>query len=438
MNKTMNKQILPRIVILAAVLAGLAVPHARAQEQDRPASDRLTSAQAGETAGDRRSLPVDPVALTPLVWTLIGEHPVPVRGTDGRIHLAYELLFTNVSTEPARIVSVEVVDPLRRNRVVGSSRVVTIKDEDVSTRLRQFAIQQPTLAGSDFSDHLRPARSAILYLDVTFDDLRDVPRQVKHRVTFTQTDAQNNTVPITGIGGLTESSSADAVVLSPPLKGDGWVDASGCCGIISPHRYTLLPLNGTLRPAQHFAIDFIRLDARGRAVTGDIKNLNNWHYYGAEIAAAAGGRVVKVVNNLPDQVPGQLPSDITVETADGNHVIINIGDGRFALYAHMIPGSVAVSEGQIVERGQLLGRLGNSGNTDAPHLHFQIMDRSSSLDADGLPFVFDRMELQGRILGNLDAFNDAIFSGTPPRIDASGGGRRRRQMPLTKDVLGFK
>ncbi len=119
-------------------------------------------------------------------------------------------------------------------------------------------------------------------------------------------------------------------------------------------------------------------------------------------------------------------------------MIIDMGEGRFALYAHMIPNSVAVSEGQLIERGQFLGRLGNSGNTDAPHLHFQIMDRPSALDADGLPFVFDRMEFQGRIMGNLNDFQDVIFAGGSPQIDLSGSGRRRRQMPLTKDVLGFK
>lgn len=424
--------------VIIVALTGPAVLPTQAQEELEGATSAQQAPQQGAAINSRRDLPVDPPALTALAWTPIGGPPVPVKGTDGRIHLAYEMLFTNLSATPARVVSVEVVDPIRRNRVVGTSRVVTIKDEDVSAKLRQFALPQPTLAGADFTDRLRPARSAVLYLDVTFDDWRDVPARIKHRVTFSQTDAQNNVVLSAGVGGLLDVSKDEPVVLGPPLKGDGWVDGSGCCEIVSPHRYTILPMNGTMRPPEHFAIDFIRLDAQGRAVVGDIKILNNWPFYGAEIVAAAGGRVIEVVNDLPDQVPGELPAGVTVETAAGNHVIVDMGGGRYALYAHLIPNSVAVGEGDVVERGQYLGRLGNSGNTDAPHLHFQVMDRPSPLDANGLPFVFDRMELRGRMMGSLDDINNTIFAGAAPQIDSSTNGRRRRQMPLTKDVLNFK
>ena len=393
--------------------------------------------QFSNALDSRRELPVDPLVLTPVAWSVISTPVYPVRGTDGRIHLAYEMLFTNLATEPAHLQSIEVVDPLRNNRVVGKNRVVTVDGEDVTTELRQLALEQPTMGSADFSDRLQPARSAFLYLDVTFDNLRDIPRQIKHRVTVSQTDAQHNPVLITGIGGLTEVSRREPIVVSPPLRGDRWVDGSGCCEIISAHRYTILPINGTLRPAEHFAIDFLQLDAQGRAVVGDIKELTNWHGYGAEVVAAVPGRVVEVVNDLPDQVPGQ-PLPGIVETASGNHVIIDIGQGRYTEYAHLIPHSVAVSVGDFVQRGQRLGLLGNSGNSDAPHLHFQVMDRPSALDADGLPFVFDRMEFEGRIVGTLSDFEEMTFAGGAPQIDFSGSGRRRREMPLTLDVVGFK
>jgi Peptidase family M23 len=185
-------------------------------------------------------------------------------------------------------------------------------------------------------------------------------------------------------------------------------------------------------PPEHFAIDFIQLDAQGRVVTGDPKNLNSWHYYGTEIVAAAAGKVVAVVNDLPDQMSGQPPSDITVATAWGNHVITDMGDGRFALYAHFIPGSVAVSEGDIVTRGQLLGRLGNAGNTDAPHLHFQVMDQPSALDTDGLSFVFDRMESQEQAaVDALGELINVVSSGGTLQVDPAGSGQRKREIPLT-------
>jgi hypothetical protein len=208
---------------------------------------------------------------------------------------------------------------------------------------------------------------------------------------------------------------------------------------ISAHRFTLLPLNGSLWPAQRFAIDFLQLDEQGHLFEGDPEDLDNWHFFGADVLAAASGRVTEVVDDLPNQVPGALPPGITLDEASGNRVIMDIGDGRFALYAHMIPGSIVVEEGERVCAGEKLGLLGNSGNTNAPHLHFQIMNGPGDLDSVGLPFVFDRMALQGRLAGSSpEEIDDVLFAGGAPLIDDTDTGHRRRQMPLSLDVLGFR
>lgn len=110
----------------------------------------------------------------------------------------------------------------------------------------------------------------------------------------------------------------------------------------------------------------------------------------------------------------------------------------FALYAHLVPGSVAVSVGQVVSQGQLLGRLGNSGNTDGPHLHFHVMDSPSPLNTPGLPFVFDTWEFQRHVVGFLEAVNKILFAGKSPAITASNLGRRRQEMPLSLDLISFK
>jgi Peptidase family M23 len=420
-----------RRMLFFAIALGLVNLSAPAQEREK------SHKQGNEDFSGPPFFLEEPLVITPAPWNVVAKPIVPVKATDGRIHLAYELLFTNISTSTVELKSIDVVDPAQNNRVIGTNRVVTIKNEDVTTKFRLLALKAPMLDLADYSSKLLPGHSAFLYLDVTFDDLRDIPDVIKHRVTISQTDAQNNAVLTTGIGGLTKVSETDAVVLAPPLRGDRWVDASGCCTIISPHRYTILPTNGTLRPPEKFAIDFIQLDEQGRAVVGDLKNLNNWPFYGADVIAATGGRVVEVVNNLPDQVPGQLPPNLSATEAAGNHVIVDVGHGRFTLYAHLIPGSVAVTEGQVVQQGDLIGRLGNSGNTDAPHLHFQVMNRPSALDANGLPFVFRRMELRGRFAGTLDQLNTAAFSGSPLPIDPASSGLRKKEMPLTLDVLDF-
>ncbi len=106
----------------------------------------------------------------------------------------------------------------------------------------------------------------------------------------------------------------------------------------------------------------------------------------------------------------------------------------------MIPGSFQVSEGDFVERGQLLGKLGNSGNTDAPHLHFHIMDSPAPINSNGLPYVFKNWEYQGRLAGeSLEAINASLLSGQPAEIDIAGAGTvRNEELPLTSDVIGFE
>jgi Peptidase family M23 len=79
----------------------------------------------------------------------------------------------------------------------------------------------------------------------------------------------------------------------------------------------------------------------------------------------------------------------------GNHVVLDLGDGVYAVFAHLRRGSVRVRSGERVARGQQLAECGNSGNTTEPHLHFQLMDHPSVLLAAGLPMRFDRLQAAG-------------------------------------------
>ena len=88
---------------------------------------------------------------------------------------------------------------------------------------------------------------------------------------------------------------------------------------------------------------------------------------------------------------------MTAAKAAGNYVVLDFGRGRYALYAHLIPGSIRVAPGEEVLRGQVLGLAGNSGNSDAPHLHFHIMDGPDPLKSNGLPCVFKKYTIFGEV-----------------------------------------
>jgi len=187
--------------------------------------------------------------------------------------------------------------------------------------------------------------------------------------------------------------------LGPPLAGKGWVVLNGCCEAGGVHRSTGLPVNGKICFAQRFAIDWMRMDDGGHLVNGDPSDVHSYPDYGADVLAVADGKVVDTLNTLVDQKPGHLPDPktITLENIDGNHVVLDLGGGLFAFYAHLQKGSVTVARGDQVKRGQVLAKLGNTGNTSAPHLHFHLMDGSSVLGSSGLPYVIDSFVYAGQV-----------------------------------------
>src|SRR5262249_32966644 len=129
--------------------------------------------------------------------------------------------------------------------------------------------------------------------------------------------------------------------LGPLFRGNGYVAADGCCDSIR-HVRALLPLNGSFYLSQRFAIDWERIDEEVKLFRGDPKDPRSYHIYGEPVLAVADAIVVAARNDLPEQVPGKLPEGLPVDEADGNFAILDIGDGAYALYAHMQPGSIRV------------------------------------------------------------------------------------------------
>jgi hypothetical protein len=183
-------------------------------------------------------------------------------------------------------------------------------------------------------------------------------------------------------------------VIGPPLRGPDWFAANGPSNT-SGHRRALLPIAGSLLNSERFAIDWVKMDATSRTFNGDEKD-NKTHYaYGSEVLAVADSTVAEVKDGIPENIPGpnSRAVPITLDTIGGNHVVLDLGGGRFAFYAHLQPGSLKVKVGDKVRRGEVLGLVGNSGNSTEPHLHFHVTNGVSPLGSEGIPYLIDSFEV---------------------------------------------
>lgn len=162
----------------------------------------------------------------------------------------------------------------------------------------------------------------------------------------------------------------------------------------------------------------------------------SYRYFGANIHAVADGPVVAVLDGLPEQVPGKNPTGLKLEEYGGNHVVQDIGDGNYAFYAHLKTGSVKPKVGDQLSTGQVLGLLGNSGNSDAPHLHFHVMSTPDPLRSNGLPFVIKSFTLDSRLAS--EAQLDPLLTGAPAQFAPGFAPRDETDVsPLTLDVMTY-
>ena len=197
---------------------------------------------------------------------------------------------------------------------------------------------------------------------ISLDSSEQVPASLHHRITVGDRSVE---------GGAIAVQTAKPVVLGPPLRGSDWFAGNGPSNT-SIHRRAMIALAGKASIAQRFAIDWVKMGADGSTVDGDRKDNKNYHAYGSEVLAVADAVVTSTKDGIPENVPGPKSRavPISLETIGGNYVVLDLGGGRFAFYAHLQPGSLQVKPGDRVRRGQLLGRVGNSGNSTEPHLHF--------------------------------------------------------------------
>ena len=361
-----------------------------------------------------------PENMTPVLLE-VQDAPVPFMGSDGRMHLVYELWMTNFSSAD---VSVEKVE------VLGDGVVLQSFDASAIAARLQAAGQRESagkLAGS--------AR-ALLLLHLTLAPGASSPARLTHRITIHADAAPPGLQEITENGGEVAVDRRPVVIIGPPLRGEGYISADSCCDAVR-HTRAVLPVNGRVWLAQRYAVDWEQMNGQSRIYTGPSERLESYTIFGKPVLAVADAVVVSVTDGLAEQTPGKYPTNISLDEADGNSVILDLGAQHYAVYAHMQPGSIKVHKGESVKLGQIIGLVGNTGNSVAPHLHFQMNDRPSSLASNGLPYEIRDFQVTGKTPGT-KAFDEAEEKGTPLAVTPiSPALSVKEALPLDQLIISF-
>ncbi len=355
--------------------------------------------------------------------------PRIVQGSDGQRHLAYELRITSFQTDDA---------PLELVRIAVSSNKGTAPFATVEGAALDALLTQPAPEGTPRQDGVTiksgQSKSFFFWLTPPHGEL---PSALRHQLTFRTGKseiqrADNVSTPIL---------QPAPIKIGPPLRGGRWMAVEGPGNHRSHHWGGLVAIDGKLTIPQRFAIDWFGLDDGNHSVRGAHDSLAStvdadWVGYGHDVLAVADGVVVDARDGSPNGTPlapQETPDDLTARSLYGNFVILKIAPNTYAHYAHLQNGSVSARIGQRVQRGAVLGLLGQTGAAGAPHLHFHLSDRPTFEQSEGLPFLIDAFVLLGR--GTIE---DTFDPAKPVNLQGTqSAGLRRSELPLDGSVVTF-
>lgn len=327
--------------------------------------------------------------------------PQAFRASDGRSYLAYYAFI--LSFAPGELV-------FDRLHITDTDRGTTIADYDTTALARSqlLRVAPPDPIRRETARRVPPGRFAVLRTWIALDSAQPVPLRLTHQLSFAPIPqiriarSQQDTDAVARV--TLEPVAVDtrpAVVIGPPLRGGPW-RASGGAGPNTYHRGTN-SVDGYMRLPELFAVDFQKVDSAGNILPNPFPNtISNEMFYSdrAEVLAVADGKVVLIRDGMPANVPTpsgneNMPIPLSRESSAGNQLSLEIAPGIFAVYAHLAPHSIRVRLGDRVRRGQVIGLVGNVGNSKNPHLHFGIANRPEINASDGIPWVVREFELWG-------------------------------------------
>lgn len=299
-------------------------------------------------------------------------HPPSPLPTATGTRLAYELHLTSFARDDVEIRRVRAIDP-RNGRVIAS-----LENQPLQSALRIVGLPV------DGTDHRRlaPGRRAVAYLDLMIDGAP--PTTIDHSIEFR--------LPPGDLAKVRRTIHIDARPLprlGPPLAGGPWVAVYEPMMDFGHRRYVYAVAGAARIPGRH-AVDWLRPAGSAQPALG------------APVLAVADAVVVAARDGVAEPDPkGPRPSPVLGD-ATGNYIALDLGGGGFAFYEHLMPG-LAVVTGDRVRRGQIIARIGSTGQASEPHLHFHLASANSPLDAEGMPYRLDGLRILGRY-ASIEAF----------------------------------
>lgn len=172
--------------------------------------------------------------------------------------------------------------------------------------------------------------------------------------------------------------TSECVVLDLPVRGEWLAGHAGATTLTNAHY------------KNRYAIDCLKIGPDGQFFKVPEEKVTDFYSYEEPVYAPADGKVTEVVDSLTSDIFGEPD----LENFGGNYVILDIGNGKYFLVAHLMKDKIPVEEGQNVIKGDILGYIGNSGYTFFPHLHIHVQNKPTA-DPEGritYPLRFKKMK----------------------------------------------